>query len=191
MSGHTFLLSGWRGVGKTALCEQVVLAARQASWDVAGLISPPDFSGEKKVGILVEDLRTGERRPLARLPGFGDDNLSSLTPAWVFDPVQLAWGDTVLHAAVPCDLLVIDELGPLELLSDEGWQAGVNAIDSGSYRMALVVVRPELLDAACRRWPQAETIVLESSADLSSVVTTITQRYLVPGNPGESKTENR
>ena len=189
MPGHILILSGWRGVGKTSVCEHIIFAARRASWDVAGLISPPDLSSGEKRSILVQDLRTGERRKLARSSGSDDNTLDSLTPAWVFDPGQLAWGDAVLRDAVPCDLLVIDELGPLELLSDEGWQAGIEAIDSGNYRLALVVIRPELLEVACWRWPMAETMILDSYADIPSVATTITRRYFRLSQAEDNQTE--
>ena len=51
------------------------------------------------------------------------------------------------------ELLLIDELGPLEFRGEGGFIAGFAAIDARHYRLAVVVVRPELLDAARQRWP--------------------------------------
>jgi hypothetical protein len=57
--------------------------------------------------------------------------------------------------AVPCGLLVVDELGPLEFERAQGWLSGLTALDSGEYELGLVVIRPELMGAALARWPEA------------------------------------
>jgi len=175
--GKILLLSGWREAGKTTLCERIVAAARRAGWDAAGVISPPDLSRAGKTGIQVRDLRTGEQRLLARRSRPGEETRSSLTPEWMFDAESLTWGNAVLRGAVPCDLLVVDELGPLELLSGQGWQAGIAAVDSGDYRLALVVARPELVEAASRRWPRLAVIVLGSPEHVTVVAERITRRF--------------
>ncbi len=51
----------------------------------------------------------------------------------------------MLESATPCDLLIVDELGPLEFERNEGWPAGLAAIDSAAYKVGVVVIRPELL----------------------------------------------
>ena len=48
---------------------------------------------------------------------------------------------------------MIDELGPLEFRGEGGFLAGFQAIAAQQYRLALVVVRPELIDIARERWP--------------------------------------
>jgi len=50
-------------------------------------------------------------------------------------------------------LLIVDELGPLEFIHAKGWLSGLVALDSFRYRLALVVIRPELMEAAQTRWP--------------------------------------
>ena len=59
----------------------------------------------------------------------------------------------MLEKLPPGELLLIDELGPLEFRGEGGFIAGFAAIDARHYRLAVVVVRPELLDAARQRWP--------------------------------------
>jgi nucleoside-triphosphatase len=146
------VVSGWRGCGKTTFCEKCAGIAQAAGWRVAGLLSPAVFHDGNKTGIDVIDLGSGERRRLARLPGNEDGNAPFRTTGWVFDPDQMRWGNEILAGIEGCDLLVVDELGPLELLNDQGWTAGLAALDGGHYRAALAVVRPELLDTARRRW---------------------------------------
>jgi len=151
------LVTGDRGAGKTIFCRAVVEAARALPGppDVAGVLSPRRYEAGVQVGIEAEDLRTGRRRLLARIREPGEVPLSEVTRLWSFDPEALVWGNEVLASAVPCDLLVVDELGPLEFEQGRGWPAGLAAVDSGSFTGALVVVRSGLLAAARRRWPDA------------------------------------
>jgi hypothetical protein len=68
-----------------------------------------------------------------------------LTPGWRFAPGVFAWANRVLASACPCDLLVIDEVGPLELEGNRGWVQALAAVTSGRFGVALVVCRPQLV----------------------------------------------
>lgn len=59
-------------------------------------------------------------------------------------------GQSVLEISLPCDLLIVDELGPLELTHQMGWRAALEILPRAGYRLALVVIRPEL-HATARR----------------------------------------
>lgn len=157
------IVTGERGGGKTLFCRALVEAARAHPGppEIAGVISPRVYEGEVQVGIEAEDLRTGERRLLARRRAADEPAAGEATRLWRFDPGALAWGDEVLASAVPCGVLVVDELGPLEFEEGRGWLAGLTAVDSGAFRAAVVVVRPRLLAPARRRWPDA--LVVEAA----------------------------
>jgi hypothetical protein len=159
--GTITLLTGPRGCGKTTQCLSLLEQTRAAGLDVAGLISLAVFAGGQKVGIEALDLRANQARRLAQVNHRA--SLAGLsTPGWIFDEAVMAWGNAVLQAAPPCDWLIIDELGPLEWEQGRGWLAGLAAVDSGAYRRAVVVVRPELLPLAQARWPLAVVIELEA-----------------------------
>lgn len=153
-----FIITGPRSAGKTTLCAGLVRLARQAGRQVAGVLSIGVFEDGQKVAIDVQDLRSGERRRLAQRRQAGQPVVGAQTPGWHFDPSALAWGNTLLQTATPTDLLIVDELGPLELEQGQGWTAGLPALDSGFYRWSLVVIRPELLAIARQRWPTAKII---------------------------------
>jgi len=160
------LVTGERGAGKTVFCRAVVEAVRALPGPpaVAGVVSPRAYEGGGQVGIDVEDLRTGRRRRLATLRSPGEPARSQATRLWRFDEEALAWGNEVLRSATPCDLLVVDELGPLEFEESGGWSAGLAAVDSGAFSAAVVVVRPRLLPEARRRWPAAEVVEMAGPA---------------------------
>jgi len=145
------LLTGGRGSGKTSWCLVVREAACRAGFAVAGVISPPVYGEAGKIAIDVLDAAGGERRRLAVRPPPGETGTAGL--GWRFDAAALAWGDALLANVAACDLLFVDELGPLEFRGVGGFRHGFAAIEARRYRLALAVVRPELIDAALDRWP--------------------------------------
>ncbi|MDX9734553.1 MAG: nucleoside-triphosphatase [Thermoanaerobaculia bacterium] len=151
--GSLALLTGGRGAGKTRWCEALARAAREAKLAVRGVLSPPVLAGGEKRAIDLLDLATGSRRFLAErarpdLPG--TEGLG-----WRFDPEALAAGNVALERVGACDLLLVDELGPLELGRGSGFTAAFGLLDARRHGLAIVVVRPSLVAAAGARWPGA------------------------------------
>jgi nucleoside-triphosphatase THEP1 len=171
--GKVFIISGGKSSGKTALCTALVEEARKLGWDVQGLLSPSKVENVDKTGVYVEDLSSGEQRLLA-LTSQRAFHTKRLGP-WFFDPHVLVWGDQTLGTSGPCDLLVIDELGYLEFEANSGFLQGFDAVDWRQFRMALVVIRPEYLDNARVRWPDAEVLMLTSNEDTRSHLQNLTE----------------
>jgi nucleoside-triphosphatase THEP1 len=143
MPRHIVILTGPPGSGKTTTCCQLADLARRRGLDCAGLVCPARFHKSRKVGIDVLNLRTGELRPLAE----ADQLPAALrTPGYRFDAEAIAWGASVLVAACPCDLLIVDEIGPLELERGQGWVNALDVLRAGSFKFAVVVVRPHLVN---------------------------------------------
>lgn len=140
--GMVWMVSGDRQVGKTRFCAAMAEQARKSGMQFAGLLSPGVYEGGKRTAILAQDLRSGEIRRLAQLERQSTEDL--VVGDWFFDPKTLAWGRNVLEQSTPCDLLIIDELGPLELLRHEGWWKAIAILQNEKYNVALVVIRPEL-----------------------------------------------
>jgi hypothetical protein len=69
---------------------------------------------------------------------------------WLFDPTVVDWGNQVLQSRQPCDLFIIDELGPLEFFRGEGWISAFDALRQVRYRLGVVVIRPECIDTFSR-----------------------------------------
>lgn len=156
-----FLVTGSRGTGKTTFCASLARAAREAGWQIAGMLSKPVFENKKRVAIEAEDLRTGEKRQLA----VHSETPTPGTKSWAFDDSAIEWGNQVLRSSTPCDLLIVDELGPLELKRGEGWQMGLQAVDTKDYAIAVVVIRAELLGEALMRWGDANLVEIDTPED--------------------------
>ena len=125
-------------------------------WDVAGLLSPAWMKASQKIGILAEDLRSGEQRPLAYTKPHPLANLR-LGP-WYFDERVFHWGNQVIENSTFCDLLIVDELGPLEFKAGIGLTAAFEALSARNYRAGCVVIRPSLLSQARIWWPWVEML---------------------------------
>lgn len=159
--GNTFLISGRSGCGKTTFCTHFLEGLPEticSSWRIRGILSPPLMRGGERCGILAVNLETNERRQLATRNHGEEDGIH--TTRWRFNPQALRWCNRVLAGAIPCDLLIIDELGPLEFEQGRGYLEGLKAVDSGQFQLALVVVRTRLLERALERWPSADRIDL-------------------------------
>ena len=86
---------------------------------VAGLISPGVFRGGEKITIDALGLKSGNKKRLAELNRAQNTGLD--TQRWSFFPKAIACGNQILQETLPCDLLIVDELGPLEFRRAEGW----------------------------------------------------------------------
>ena len=169
--GIVYALTGEAGGGKTMVCIQVAAEARARGLDVAGIIT--GRSGpEPGAARQVIDVRSGASRLFGArafddaggtrsagrssrgagrngtrsLGGSGGALTDPLTPGWEFESEVFAWGNASLSTAAPCDLLIVDELGPLELLGGRGWVRALEVLRAGQFGAALVVCRPSLLD---------------------------------------------
>jgi nucleoside-triphosphatase THEP1 len=161
------LLTGPRGSGKSRWCERLAGAGRAAGLNVTGFVSPAVFESGAKTAIDLLDVSTGARRRLADRPPPGVPGTAGL--GWSFHPETLAWGNEVLERIGPCDLLVLDELGPLELRHEGGLASCFPVLAARRHRLAVVVVRPELLGEAHRRWPRIADVLERHAADAEEV----------------------
>lgn len=149
------LITGEPGIGKSTLVQRVLEEVRSHALKIHGVLTAGRFASGRKVGLNVVNVDGGEVRSLASL-GEGTGPLQ--TNRWRFDAEGIAWGAEVLAHAAPCDLLVIDELGPLELERGGGWRVGLDVLRQGAYRAALVVVR-SLLVVRFRELIPSEAVV--------------------------------
>jgi nucleoside-triphosphatase THEP1 len=106
-----------------------------------GILSLPRFdSAGLKCGIDVLDVATGERQPLADRSAGGGKTIGNYS----FDEKSLSWAVERLEAAIAsgADLLVVDEIGPLELVRRQGFVAVLAPLsDRETVPLGLLVVR--------------------------------------------------
>jgi nucleoside-triphosphatase THEP1 len=93
------------------------------------------------------------------------------TGQYRFSPAALAAGLRYATAGQGADVFFVDELGPLELLRGEGWADVIPIIRARDFGVALVVVRPELIDMAREqmRLPPETPVVMVTEDNRSAV----------------------
>ena len=142
--GTILLVSGGRRAGKSTLLFSIRQAVQAAGLSVGGLHSPARFEDGTKTGIDLVDAATGQALPLAEAGTGGTVS----TGRYSFDPAALAAGLAYAERGKTADVFLVDELGPLELVRGEGWAGIIPMLRQRTFGVALVVVRPELLDQA-------------------------------------------
>ena len=154
------IISGARASGKTTFCTLIAKIIRSNGWDVAGLLSLPVIKQNEQIAKDAFDIRSEVRLRLASI-NFQDEATTEIQIGrWIFDSKTLAWCNRVFRSSVPCDFLVVDEIGPLEFNQGQGFLEALTALDSMEFTFAIAVVRPELLAVALQRWPAAKVIEL-------------------------------
>jgi nucleoside-triphosphatase len=174
-SGELWLITGERGSDRSRWCQALLVETEKLGLSTAGVLSLPTIVRGRTVAIDLLNVRDGERRPLAILhawPGAlpaalaieqGAADIFPTAGRWRFDPATLALANQLLREGVSVDLLVIDEIGPLEMRQQGGFKAALALLDAGSFRFAVVTIRSSLLDEARERWPGSHVIFLETS----------------------------
>ncbi len=152
------IITGPSGFGKTTWCMQLREHAGQRKMKVGGVISPAVFKGGQKTGIDLVNIQTGENRHLA-VRGEKKHGWLELG-TWSMDPHVLEWGNTLLASIRDCQVVIIDEIGPLEFEQHAGLLAAFNLVETRGYDLACISLRPSLLAAGLKKWPWAEVVTL-------------------------------
>jgi len=161
VNSHIIILTGERGIGKTTFCQTLMEKVERIGGHVTGVLSSARFKGETKVGIDIINIATKQKYHLAKRKKTAD--LQSATPGWEFDQEMLSWGNTIFDLNQKSDLLIVDELGPMELVHNKGWLNGIKMVNQRNYQLAIVVIRPKLINIGKHLWPESEILRLQSA----------------------------
>jgi nucleoside-triphosphatase THEP1 len=169
------IITGQKDTGKTRLCLRLIEVLKQQNRQVGGLVSPGLYQAGNKTGILVQEIKNGEQKQLA----FYDPGWDVKVPErlWRFDMQAVEWGNQRLKNAANSDVLIIDELGYLEMEENRGWTAGLDLLDNRAFQYAVVVIRPDLLDAARLRWKPRAFVTVKADSDREAMVQKILDHY--------------
>lgn len=131
-----FFLTGRPGVGKTTALMKVVEELKHEGLKVGGMVSKEVRRRGVRCGFEILDLASGARGILASIdqptgPSVGKYrvNLHDLEKVGV---------KAILNALEGCDVVVIDEVGPMELYSEAFKEAVRKSLDSGKLVLGTV-----------------------------------------------------
>jgi len=142
---QVILLSASRGAGKTTACFKFAVQARQMGLRVGGILTPARYDSQGiKVGFDAVDVHSDERRSFAVLER---DPERATIGQYLMDESVMQWAlrRILVGLQAPIDAVVIDEVGPLELLKKGGFWPALEQLGEAEATAAIIVVRPELL----------------------------------------------
>jgi nucleoside-triphosphatase len=122
------LITGSPGVGKTTLLLKVIEALRARGYTVGGMISRDVRISESRVGFDVTDLNSEKKGWLAsvhqeRGPQVGKYRVD-------IDDLNEVGVKAILETCEKLDVTIIDEIGPMELFSEQFREAVKKAVES-------------------------------------------------------------
>jgi len=121
------LITGKPGVGKSTLVARLIEIARSKGFKVGGLSTPEIRVSGRRVGFKLVDIATGDEGILARV-GIEGPTVSKYGVN--LDDLRRVGVGAIKRAIMESDLIVIDEIGKMELFSKEFKQAVLEALDS-------------------------------------------------------------
>lgn len=148
---RALIVTGAIGAGKTAAVFSLGEELRARGLVVGGVTSPRVLVGTSTVGYRVRDVATGEERVLCR-----DEPPGIPFRRFFFSSDGLAFANDALYRAAEwADVVIVDEVGPLEL-SGGGFAPGIRTA-LASQVFLILTVRPSLV-AEARTWAHLPTI---------------------------------
>lgn len=187
------IITGTRQVGKTRWLERFIESATQSGLRCVGLISPGVWIDAphdelEKTGINARLLPEGEEFVCALRRDLASEDSNQFSQA---DKAQLGWrvyDDAIervnahfdalrAEGLLPEDILVVDEIGTLELMHGTGFTSALRMLDDptcataheeGTSNLnAIIIMRPELLDQTKERLAPVwgEPLVIDASLE--------------------------
>jgi nucleoside-triphosphatase len=161
---HIVLLAGNPGIGKTTVLMKTVDTLKAKGFKVGGMLSREVRSLGIRVGFEIVSLSDDERGWLAHVnqrqgPQVGKYRVN-------LDDLNCVGVTAIMKAIENCEVIAIDEIGPMELFSDDFKDAVTAAVQS----MKLVI--------AVIHWRERSTLIeeLKGSEDTELVEVTINNR---------------
>lgn len=141
------MLTGKIGLGKTTACRKAVKKAVEKGIKAGGILTPPIYSNGKKIGFSAEDLSTGERWILgSKDTGPGSTGTVFGMYRFLIGGFARAFGVLKTAIADRCGLIVLDEIGPLEVVHKKGFWRILETLFDVKDAYLLLVVRPSLIE---------------------------------------------
>jgi nucleoside-triphosphatase THEP1 len=152
-----YLLTGEQGAGKTTYLANAIPRMRAKGLTVGGILAHVLYADSKRIGYDVENVLTGERLPLCRTDRVGSGQIIG---PFAFLEAGLALGEQALAptAIERCDVVIVDEVGPLELQGG-GWARSVHRLLETDGKRILLVVRPALVEKLQSMWGVVPALV--------------------------------
>lgn len=163
-----FILTGPVHSGKTTLLKKVLPELKEGKLRICGFLSEVVLKNDKIIGYDLFDLKEEKTLPFIRRSG---EKAWQKIGSFYFIPEGLAEASKIILCGRDADILVVDEVGPLELAGKGLWPALKQAL-SKPLTNHLLVVRKDILEDFIARLGKSRVKVfdIESKDVLSQII---------------------
>lgn len=133
------IITGDIGIGKTTVCRKLIKIIRNQEYICGGILT---YKAADK-GIIIEDIQSGRKETLASINNVYD---GPRTIKYSFNPESIDFGIRAIDRGTASDILVVDEIGHLELRG-EGFVKAIKLIRAEKVKNCIMVIHKELFSA--------------------------------------------
>lgn len=171
MQKRVLLITGNPGVGKTTVLTKTNDILKEKGYIVGGMISSEAREAGTRVGFEILDLNTQKRGWLAHVsqktgPQVGKYRVN-------IEDLNAVGAQAITVAAENCDVIAIDEIGPMELFSQKFKEATQRALESPKLVIAIVHWKAQdrlINDAKNREDAETITVTPENRDRISATI---------------------
>ena len=158
-----FVISGGVGEGKTTCAKNIIQSLQTRGLRCKGFLSVGTEANNVRSGFILVDINTSESIILCKTTyqeGW------SQTGRYFFNPEALEFGNKILDPKnlQETDLVVIDEIGPMEL-NNQGWAESIRALCQSLPTPQLWMVRENLVKQVIRKWCMGDIRIFHLNQD--------------------------
>lgn len=176
-----FILTGQINQGKTQFTSKLVEKLQKSGLLISGLITLGNANDKSRNAYNFQNILTVEQTKLCSTE---PDPEKPRYGRFYFEQTGIEKGCTIILGALtdPPDLLVIDELGPMEI-NNRGWAPAIEKIVEAKACAQFWVVRERLVKPMMRKWNVGDIIVFDLGSDdhefISDTIKTILHKLKV------------
>jgi nucleoside-triphosphatase len=166
LNERIILLTGPPGIGKTTVLSKAALALNAQGCHVGGMISREIRQDHERLGFEIIDLATTEHGWLAHInqregPQIGKYKVN-------LENLHKIGAQAIETAIESCEIVIIDEIGPMELFSENFRQAVKKALNSKKLVIAAIHWRTQdsLIHEARNRKDSETTIITSENRQI-------------------------
>jgi nucleoside-triphosphatase len=172
---RVFLITGLPGVGKTTVFTKTVNILKERGFSVGGMLSREVRENNVRVGFEILDLNSQKRGWLAHVkqpdgPRVGKYRVN-------LQDLEGLGAKAITDAIEKCDVVAIDEVGPMELFSQKFREAVNRALESGKLVIAVVHWRADdklINDMKARMYAE---LFMVTNENREGIAQTIVKRF--------------
>jgi nucleoside-triphosphatase THEP1 len=155
---RTVVVTGPSNGGKTRSVIGLARRLAERGCGVSGFVQPAELEDGRKVGFRVRDLRTGDEAVVARAAPLGEGLHGT---RFVFREEGFTLARAALGRVAPGSVLIVDELGPIELRGEGHMPAVRAALALPGLAAAVLVVRRPLVPALLAALEATDAVIID------------------------------